>query len=176
MRRRGKVYRNSAERREPREKHLIAARHPVPKLEEKKPQQEKQVPQKKQEVKPSGLPLTVVLEILAAEYEDGPLGNALCKVAVHLAEESGEIASFRARWDVAQENPSGSQSTYLFDRRQAMELMRYHRNKGNKEAQKKEEEKLLMVEGRLLLGQSTPLRITNNDLEKLEEFIKDHGF
>lgn len=33
-----------------------------------------------------------------------------------------------------------------------------------------------MVEGRLLLGQSTPLRITNNDLEKLEEFIKDHGF
>lgn len=47
MRRRGKVYRNSAERREPREKHLIAARHPVPKLEEKKPQQEKQVCTKK---------------------------------------------------------------------------------------------------------------------------------
>ncbi|MEG3072045.1 MAG: hypothetical protein RQM92_15410 [Candidatus Syntrophopropionicum ammoniitolerans] len=46
MRRRGKVYRNSAERREPREKHLIAARHPVPKLEEKKPQQEKQVHKK----------------------------------------------------------------------------------------------------------------------------------
>ncbi|NLJ75919.1 MAG: hypothetical protein GX325_01495 [Peptococcaceae bacterium] len=175
MRRRGKVYRNSAERHEPREKRPIAPGHPVPKLEEE-PQQEKRVPQKKQEVKPAGLPLTVVLEILAAEYEDGALGNALCRVAVHLAEESGEIADFRARWDVEQENPSGSQSTYLFDRRQAMELIRYHQNKGNREAQKKEEEKLLIVEGRLLLGQSTPLKITNDDLEKLEEFIRGHGF
>ena len=148
-----------------------------PKLVEEKPQQEKLVPQKKQEVKPtSGLPLAVVLEILATEHEDGALGNALCRVAVRLAEESGEINDFRARWNIAQENPSGSQSTYLFDRRQSIELIHYHRNKGNREALKKEEAKLQIIEGHLLLGQSSPLTITGDDLEKLEEFIKEHGF
>lgn len=159
----------------PEKQHSISSRPPEPELENKGLCQEYPVKEKQAE-KEGCLPLAVILEILAAEYEEGKQGEALCRAAVRLAEESGEIARYRARWDADQEDSSGSRSIYLFDRRQAMELVRYHRNKGNREALQKEEDKLVIAEGRLLLGQSPPLKITGEDLEKLEEFIRGHGF
>ncbi|MDD4334185.1 MAG: hypothetical protein PHY77_01090 [Desulfotomaculaceae bacterium] len=176
MGRRRKANRKFKEIYQPEKQRHIEAELPASKLEEEQPRQEKPVCTEKRAVTGSGLPLAVILEILTAEYEDGKQGDALCKAAVRLAEESGEIAAYRARWDEDQEESSGSQSAYLFDRCQAMELIRYHQNKGNKEALKKEKDKLQITEGRLLLGQSSPLKITDDDLEKLEEFIKGHGF
>ncbi len=152
------------------------AEQPAFELEEEIPRRENPVREEKGPAKGNSLPLAVILEILAAEYGDGGQGDTLCRAAVRLAEESGEIAVYRAGWDKAQRNSPDNLSLYLFDRRQAMELICYHQNKGNKEALKKERDKLLLAEGRLLLGQSQPLKITDNDLEKLEEFIRESGF
>lgn len=122
------------------------------------------------------LPIAAVLKILAGELESGGQEDTLCRAAVHLAEEGGIIAGCRSKWDAAQEDPAGSLPVYLFDRHQCLELIQYHQNKGNSEALKKEIAKLRLLEGRLLLGQSPPLRITDEDLEKLEEFIRESGF
>jgi hypothetical protein len=121
------------------------------------------------------LPVTLVLKILARELDSGGQEDTLCRAAVRLAEEGGIIAGCRSRWDAAQENAAG-QSSILFDRRQCLELIRYHQNKGNSAALKKELNKLIILEGRLLLGLSPPLRVTEEDLEKLEEFIRESGF
>lgn len=176
MSRRRSANRRFREMHYPEKQHRISTRPPEPELENKGLYQEN--PAREKQVEKEGcLPLSVILEILAAEYEEGKQGDALCRAAVRLAEESGEIEAYRARWDAAQEeDSSSSRSIYLFDRRQAMELIRYHQNKGNREALQKEKDKLLIAEGRLLLGQSPPLKITGEDLEKLEEFIRDHGF
>ncbi|MBP7332879.1 MAG: hypothetical protein KBA08_11415 [Firmicutes bacterium] len=178
MNRRRRASRKFKEAYQPEKQRRIEAEQPAAsKLAGEGPSQEKPArAEKNQAVKTSGLPLAVILEILATEYEDGRQGDALCRAAVRLAEESGEIAGYRARWNEAQEDLSGSLSIHLFDRRQAMELIRYHQNKGNREALKKEEDKLRLAEGRLLLGQSRPLKITGDDLEKLEEFIRESGF
>ena len=64
----------------------------------------------------------------------------------------------------------------FFDRRQSLELIRYHESKGNREALDKEKDKLEQIEGRLLLGTNAPARITEEDLEILENFIKESGF
>ncbi|MFX4262402.1 hypothetical protein ACOBQJ_09375 [Pelotomaculum propionicicum] len=160
---------------QPDQQHSMASKPPEQELESKDLYQVNPVRDKQAGIE-GCLPLAVILEIMATEYEEGKQGDALCRAAVRLAEESGEIASYRARWDAAQEDSSGSQSIYLFDRRQAMELIRYHQNKGNREALQKEKDKLKIAEGRLLLGQSPPLKITGDDLEKLEEFIRGHGF
>lgn len=178
MNRRRRASRKFKQACQPEKQRRIDAEQPAAsKLAGEEPVQEKPArAEEDQAVKTSGLPLAVILEILATEYEDGRQGDALCRVAARLAEESGEIAGYRARWDEALEEPSGNLSIYLFDRRQAMELIRYYQNKGNREALKKEEDKLRLAEGRLLLGQSQPLRITSDDLEKLEEFIRESGF
>lgn len=175
MARRRSANRKFKEKHEPEEKSYISAEQPQPESEGEIfnpgiPVLEKQA------AKEGGLPLSVVLEILAGEYEEGKQGEALCRVAVRLAEESGEISSYRARWDAAQEGPADSRSIHLFDRRQAMELINYHQNKGNRQALQKEKDKLMITEGRLLLGQSPSLKITEDDLEKLEEYIKQSGF
>lgn len=167
--------RRSASRKFKEKQHVITSKQTGPKQESKELYRENSVREKQAE-KENRLPLAVILEILAAEYEEGTSGDALCRAAVRLAEESGEIGAYRARWDAAQEDSTGSRSIYLFDRRQAMELIRYHQNKGNREALKMEKDKLKIAEGRLLLGQSPPLKITDDDLEKLEEFIRGHGF
>ena len=122
------------------------------------------------------IPVALVLEMLSKEYVEGGPGEALCRVAVGLAEESGMIAVYRAKWDALQDDASGNLPVHLFDRRQSQELIRYHQSKGNKEALKREKDKLETIEGRLLLGQSSPLKITSEDLEKLEDFIKYSGF
>lgn len=122
------------------------------------------------------LHVTAAIKILAGELDTGGHEDTLCRAAVRLAEEGGIIGSCRARWDAEQENAAGQSSTYLFDRRQCLELIRYHQNKGNNEALKKEKDKLRILEGRLLLGQEPPLKITEEDLEKLEEFIRESGF
>lgn len=122
------------------------------------------------------IPVAAVLKILAGELESGGQEDTLCRTAVRLAEEGGIIAGCRSKWDAAQEDPAGSLPVYLFDRRQCLELIQYHQNKGNSEALNKEIAKLRLLEGRLLLGQSPPLRITDEDLEKLEEFIRESGF
>ena len=121
------------------------------------------------------LPVAAILKILAGELDAGGQEGTLCKAAVRLAEVGGIIDSCRARWDAEQENAAG-QSSVLFDRRQCLELIRYHQDKGNNEAMKKEKDKLGIFEGRLLLGQSPPLKVTDEDLEKLEEFIRENGF
>ncbi|NLI13641.1 hypothetical protein [Pelotomaculum propionicicum] len=175
MSRRRSANRKFKGKHQPEKQQSMTSKQPGMELESKDLYQENPVREKQAE-KEGCLPLAVILEILAAEYEEGRQGDALCRAAVRLAEESGEIASYRARWDAAQEESSGSQSIYLFDRRQAMELIRYHQNKGNGEALKKEKEKLIIAEGRLLLGQSPPLKITGDDLKKLEEFIRESGF
>ena len=122
------------------------------------------------------IPVALVLEMLAKEYVEGGPGEALGRVALRLAEESGLIASYRAKWDALQDDPSGSLPVYLFDRRQSLELIGYHRSKGNKEALTREKNKLRTIEGRLLLSQSSPLKVTSEDLEILEEFIRENGF
>lgn len=127
-------------------------------------------------VKENTLPMAVVLEILAQEYEDSVQGEALCRAALHLAEESGYIEKARARWEAEETDLSGRLSVLLYDRRQSLELIRYHENKGNREAQKRESEKLRQIEGRLLLGGASPVRITEEDLEEMERYIKECGF
>jgi hypothetical protein len=122
------------------------------------------------------LQVTAAIKILAGELESGGHEDTLCRAAVRLAEDGGIIDSCRARWDAEQENAACQSSTYLFDRRQCLELIRFHQNKGNNEALKKEKDKLRILEGRLLLGQKPPLKITEEDLEKLEEFIRESGF
>lgn len=173
--RRRSASRKFKEKHQPQKQHVVAFKQTEPEQESKELCRENSI-RKKQAAKEGRLPLAVILEILAAEYEEGTSGDALCRAAVRLVEESGEIDAYRARWDAAQEDSSGSRSLYLYDRRQAMELIRYHQNKGNREALKKEMGKLIIAEGRLLLGQSPPLKITGEDLEKLEEFIRGHGF
>lgn len=180
MNRRRNANRKIKEKHQPDKQQRIKSELTEPESEGKKLSQET-IPAKKQAVeeqawKENCLPLAVILEILAGEYEEGRQGDALCRAAVRLAEESGEIDSYRTRWNAEQEDTGGSQSIYLFDRRQAMELIKYHQNKGNSAALKKEKDKLRIAEGRLLLGQSPPLKITGGDLEKLEEFIRGHGF
>ena len=122
------------------------------------------------------LHVTAAIKILAGELASGGHEDTLCRAAVRLAEEGGIIDSCRSKWDAEQENAAGQSSAYLFDRRQCLELIRYHQNKGNNEALKKEKDKLRILEGRLLLGQKPPLKITEEDLEKLEEFIRESGF
>lgn len=121
------------------------------------------------------LPVAAAIKILAGELESGGHEDTLFRAAVRLAEEGGIIAGCRVEWDAEQENAAG-QSSILFDRRQCLELIRYHQDKGNSAALKKEMNKMRILEGRLLLGQSPPLRVTEEDLEKLEEFIRENGF
>jgi hypothetical protein len=122
------------------------------------------------------LPFAVILEIVAQEYSGGAHEEALCRVALRLAEESGLIETYRNRWDEEESFPAGSRSSLLFDRSQSLELINYYKSKGNLDKQRQEKEKLALIEGRLLLGGGNPTRITNDDLEKLEEFIKQSGF
>lgn len=173
--RRRNVYRKLKERYQPAEKQDTPVAAPEPVSEGKGGCQEFRTEEKQKE-KEGYLPLAVALEILAGEFEEGEQGKALCRAAVRLAEESGLITKYRARWDAEENGPSGSHSVFLFDRRQSLELIRYHQSKGNEEAVRKEKDKLKIIEGRLLLGQSSPLRVTNEDLEKLENFIKESGF
>lgn len=127
-------------------------------------------------VREGSLPVAVVLEILAREYEDSVQGEALCRAALSLAEESGVIENYRARWDAEETNLSGRLSVLLYDRSQSLELIRYYKNKGNQEALKRETGKLRQIEGRLLLGGASPVRITEEDLEEMERYIKECGF
>jgi hypothetical protein len=148
---------------------------PDPESGDKNPYQETPVLDKQAEHK-GCIPITATLKILAGELESGGHEDTLCRTAVRLAKEGGIIDSCRSRWNAEQENAAGQSSTYLFDRRQCLELIRYHQNKGNNEALKKEKTKLIILEGRLLLGQTPPLKITEEDLDKLEEFIRENGF
>jgi len=120
--------------------------------------------------------VAVIMEILAREYEDSVQGEALCRAALRLAEESGFIEKARARWDAEETDLSGRLSVLLYDRRQSLELIRYYENKGNREALKRETDKLRQIEGRLLLGGASPVRITEEDLEEMERYIKECGF
>lgn len=122
------------------------------------------------------LPVAVILEILAQEYEDSVQGEALCRAALRLAEESGHIEKARAGWDAEETNLSGSLSVLLYDRRQSLELIRFYEKKENREALKREKDKLRQIEGRLLLGGVSPVKITEEDLEELERYIKECGF
>ncbi len=132
--------------------------------------------QAEQQTRDGYIPIAVALEILAQEYEEGAQGDLLCRVALRLAEESGVLDRYRARWDNSEDDQSGRSSIYLYDRRQAMELFHYHRRKGNLENSKREKEKLDRIEGLLLMGGVTPARVTEEDLEELERFIKESGF
>ena len=122
------------------------------------------------------LPVAVVLGILAREYEDSVQGEALCRAALRLAEESGVLDRYRARWDAEETNLSGRLSVLLYDRNQSLELIRYYEKKGSQEALQRERDKLRQIEGRLLLGGASPVRITEEDLEELERYIKECGF
>ncbi|TEB15073.1 hypothetical protein Psfp_02392 [Pelotomaculum sp. FP] len=122
------------------------------------------------------LPVAVVLEIIAREYSGDAREEALCRVALRVAEESGQIESYRARWDEEESAPAGIRSSLLFDRNQCLELINYYKSSGRMEKLQQEKEKLAQIEGRLLLGGGSPTRITNEDLNKLEEFIKESGF
>lgn len=146
--------------------------HPEPPVERKQPAKILE----KEPVKEGYLPITVILEILAREYEDSPAGKVLCRVAARMAEESGVLDKYRARWDTEETDLSSRLSMAFFDRRQSLELIRYHESKGNREALDKEKDKLEQIEGRLLLGTNAPARITEEDLEILENFIKESGF
>ncbi len=122
------------------------------------------------------LPLTVILEILSQEYKDGVQGEVLCRTALRLAEESGVLEDYRARWDAAEEDPSNHRSALLYDRRQSLELISYYRTRGYREAAKKESDILKQIEGRLLLDRAAPAKITAEDIDKLEGFLKESGF
>ncbi|BAF58636.1 MAG: hypothetical protein HPY89_06975 [Pelotomaculum sp.] len=122
------------------------------------------------------LPVAVVLEIMAREYDDSAQGEALCRAALQVAEEGGVIEHYRARWNSEEPGRTGRLSLLLYDRRQCLELIRYHEIKGNLEALRKEKEKLKVIEGRLLLGGVPPAKITEEDLEELERYIKECGF
>lgn len=122
------------------------------------------------------LPVAAVLKILAEEYGDGERGEALCRAALRIAEEGGVIENYRSRWDAEETDLSSRLSVLLFDRRQCLELIRYYQTKGNREALQREKDKLREIEGRLLLGGASPVRITEEDLEELERYIKECGF
>lgn len=121
------------------------------------------------------LPVAVVIEILSKEYEGGAAGEALCRAALRAAEEGGVIEDYRAKWD-AEEESTGHGSPLLYDRRQSLELIRYYENKGNLAALEKEKEKLHLIEGRLLLERTSQCKITDEDLEELEKYIRECGF
>ena len=127
-------------------------------------------------VKDETLPVAVIMEILAREYEDSVQGEALCRAALRLAEESGFIEKARARWEAEETDLSDRLSVLLYDRRQSLDLIRYYEKKGNREALKRETDKLRQIEGRLLLGGASPVRITEEDLEEMERYIKECGF
>jgi hypothetical protein len=122
------------------------------------------------------LPLAVILEVIAREYSGGAGDESLCRVALRLAEECGQLESYRARWDQEEISPAGYGSSLLFDRKQCLELINYYTNTGRKEKLQQEKLKLAQIEGRLLLGGGSSTRITDEDLDKLEEFIKFSGF
>lgn len=122
------------------------------------------------------LPVAVVLEIIAQEYTRGAQEDVLCRVALRLAEESGQLESYRARWEEEGNAPGGLRSSLFFDRNQCLELINYYKSTDRMERLQQEKEKLAQIEGRLLLGGGAPTRITNADLDKLEDFIKESGF
>lgn len=122
------------------------------------------------------LPVAVVLELIAREYSGDARDEALCRAALRVAEESGQIEFYRARWDEEESAPAGIRSSLLFDRNQCLELVNYYKSSGRMEKLQQEKAKLAQIEGRLLLGGGSPTRITNEDLNKLEEFIKESGF
>jgi hypothetical protein len=163
------------EKNQPQERLDIVKTSSDPESEDKYPKQETPVLDK-QARQENCLPVATAIKILAGELQSGGHEDTLCRAAVRLAEEGGIIAGCRAQWNAAQEGPAGCLPIYLFDRRQCLELIRYHQNKGNSAALKKEINKLVILEGRLLLGQSPPLKVTEEDLAKLEEFIRESGF
>lgn len=122
------------------------------------------------------LPVAVVMEILADEYSGSPESDPLCRVALRVAEESGAITKYRPIWNDEENSQSGPLSSLLFDRNQTLELIKYYERKGNMEALRKEREKLRLIEGRLLLGGVPQTKVTGEDIEKLEQFIKECGF
>jgi hypothetical protein len=122
------------------------------------------------------LPVAVILDIIAQEYSEDAHEDILCRVALRLVEESGLLESYRARWDEEVNAPNGLRSSLLFDRNQCLELINYYKGKGNMDKLQQEKDKLVQIEGRLLLGGGVPTRITNEDLDKLEEFIRESGF
>jgi len=122
------------------------------------------------------LPFTIVLDIISREYSGGAREDILCRIALRLAEESGLIETYRSRWDEEESAPTGLRSSLLFDRSQSLELINYYKSKGNLDKQRQEKGKLALIEGKLLLGGGSPTQITNEDLDKLEEFIKESGF
>ena len=158
------------------EKKLVIPVEPLEPATEGKGRSQEPMVLEKQSGQTGYIPVALALETLAEEYVEGKEGEALCRAAVRLAEESGIIADYRAKWDALQDDPAGSISIYLFDRRQSLELIGYHQSKGNKEALTREKNKLRTIEGRLLLSQSSPLKVTSEDLEILEEFIRENGF
>jgi hypothetical protein len=124
---------------------------------------------------PGYLPVTAVIEILSGEYEAGITGEALCRTAVRVAGEGGVLEKFRSGWDAEAEAP-GRKSPLLDDRRRSLELLRYYKSKGDPAAVKRTEGELALTEGRLLLEKPVPLKISDGDLERLENFIKEYGF
>ncbi len=132
-------------------------------------------PKEKPQAKNS-LPVSAVLEILAGEYTGGAGDEPLCRAAHRIAAEAGVLDIYRAKWN-AEEEAGGERLPFLlFDRRQCLELIDFHRRKGNTESARRESERLVLIEGRLLLERSSPARITDEDIAVLEEFIKECGF
>lgn len=121
------------------------------------------------------LPLAIIMEVIAREYSD-TRDEALCRVALRLVEESGQIASYRARWEQADSDPDCPVPALIFDRNQCLELINYYQSKGHLDKLQEAQKKLAQIEGRLLLGESAPGHITSEDLDKLEQFIKEAGF
>ncbi len=122
------------------------------------------------------LPVAVIMEILAREYTRDARGEALCRAAAGIAEESGLLEHYRALWETEETNLSGNQAYLLFERRQSLDLIDFYKSKNNQPALEKELAHLRLLEGRLLLGTSQPAGITDEELAKLEEFIKYSGF
>ena len=127
----------------------------------------------------TNLPVAVVIEVLAREYtQDSQAAETLCRAAAGIAEESGLLKHYRAIWDAEETDLSADQAFLLFDRRQSLDLINFYKSKDNQSALNKELAKLRQIEGRLLLDVARPsgTGITDEDLEKLEEFIKYSGF
>jgi hypothetical protein len=124
----------------------------------------------------TSVPVSVIMEILAREYAQDAQGEVLCRAAVCIAEESGLLEHYRTLWETEETNLSGNQAYLFFERRQCLDLIDFHKSKDNQPALEKELAHLRQLEGRLLLGMSQPTGITDEDLEKLEEFIRYSGF
>ena len=124
----------------------------------------------------ASLPVSAVLEILAGEYTGGEKDESLCRAAHRIAAEAGVLGIYRAKWDAEEEAGGDRLPFLLFDRRQCLELIDFHRRKGNTESARRESERLVLIEGRLLLERSSPAKITEEDIAVLEEFIKECGF